>query len=37
MIHKHHATHLHYDLRLEIEGTLKSWALRDINLNPQKA
>jgi len=32
MIHKHQATHLHYDLRLEIEGTLKSWALRAIPL-----
>lgn len=30
MIHKHKATHLHYDLRLEIDGTLKSWALRKI-------
>ncbi len=36
MIHKHQATHLHYDLRLEIEGTLKSWALREISLNPSK-
>lgn len=36
MIHKHHATHLHYDLRLEINGTLKSWALREIPLNPAK-
>ena len=37
MIHKHHATHLHYDLRLEIEGTLKSWALREIPLRPDKS
>ena len=27
VIHKHNASHLHWDLRLEIEGTLKSWAI----------
>jgi bifunctional non-homologous end joining protein LigD len=27
MIHKHDARRLHYDLRLEIEGTLASWAV----------
>jgi DNA ligase D-like protein (predicted 3'-phosphoesterase) len=27
VIHKHDATHLHYDLRLEINGVLVSWAL----------
>jgi bifunctional non-homologous end joining protein LigD len=26
MVHKHDATRLHYDLRLEIEGVLASWA-----------
>ena len=27
IIHRHHGKRLHYDLRLELEGVAKSWAI----------